>query len=103
MTLNCSWIRRTLGVVAALALIAGSAASPVRAQSEPEKTDAKAPSGAKTEALKERAQQKPAKISPQPARKSGLTIPEPTVVLKPGETPAIKFDEPNYDFGRIRA
>ncbi|HPF38670.1 MAG TPA: DUF1573 domain-containing protein [Phycisphaerae bacterium] len=103
MTRNGSWIRRTLGVVAALALVAGSAASPVRAQSETEKSDTKTPNVAKTEDLKEKAQQKPAKISPRPARKSGLTIPEPTVVLKPGELPAIKFDEPNYDFGRIRA
>jgi hypothetical protein len=30
-------------------------------------------------------------------------IPEPTVVLKPGEMPAIKFDTPVYDFGRVRA
>ncbi len=30
-------------------------------------------------------------------------IPEPTVVLKPGEVPAIKFDTPTYDFGRVRA
>lgn len=30
-------------------------------------------------------------------------IPEPTVVLKPGEMPGIKFDMTTYDFGRIRA
>lgn len=30
-------------------------------------------------------------------------IPEPTVVLKPGEVPKIKFDTPVYDFGRIAA
>lgn len=30
-------------------------------------------------------------------------VPAPTVVLKPGEVPAIKFDTPTYDFGRMRA
>ena len=29
--------------------------------------------------------------------------PKPTVVLKPGEVPGIKFDNRNYDFGRLRA
>ncbi len=36
-------------------------------------------------------------------RKKSAGIPEPTVVLKPGEVPAIKFDTPTYDFGRVRA
>ncbi|GJQ27937.1 MAG: hypothetical protein HBSAPP02_29690 [Phycisphaerae bacterium] len=35
------------------------------------------------------------KIAPQPS--------EPTVVLKPGEVPAIKFDTPTFNFGRVRA
>jgi len=30
-------------------------------------------------------------------------IPQPTVVLKPGETPGIAFKEPVYDFGRVRS
>jgi hypothetical protein len=29
-------------------------------------------------------------------------VPEPTVKLKEGEVPAIKFDTPTYDFGRVR-
>jgi hypothetical protein len=29
--------------------------------------------------------------------------PAPTVVLKPGEVPAIKFDTPIFDFGRVRS
>jgi hypothetical protein len=33
----------------------------------------------------------------------GRAVPQPTVVLKPGEVPAIKFDVPVYDFGRVRA
>ncbi len=33
----------------------------------------------------------------------GRGVPKPTVVLKPGEVPAIKFDVPVYDFGRVRA
>lgn len=35
--------------------------------------------------------------------KPGTGIPEPTVKNKPGEVPAIKFDTPNYDFGKIKA
>ena len=30
-------------------------------------------------------------------------IPKPTVELKPGEVPAIKFDVPDYSFGRVSA
>ncbi|MCB9858276.1 MAG: DUF1573 domain-containing protein [Phycisphaerales bacterium] len=83
-------IRRGLSIATAIALIAGFAVSTSQAQTEPPKKD-------------DAAQPKPAKISPRPAKKTGLETPEPTVVLKPGEVPAIKFDEPNYDFGRIRA
>ena len=36
-----------------------------------------------------------------PAQSSN--VPQPTVVLKPGETPGITFKEPVYDFGRVRA
>ena len=42
-------------------------------------------------------------VRPQPAQRTGLQIPEPTVKLKPGEVPAIKFDTPEYDFGRVQA
>ncbi len=35
--------------------------------------------------------------------KPGAEVPQPTVVLKPGEVPAIKFDMPTYDFGRVRS
>lgn len=36
-------------------------------------------------------------------QKRGQDVPQPTVVLKPGEAPAIQFDVPVYDFGRVRA
>ena len=42
----------------------------------------------------------------RPAKSGGKrpsNIPKPTVVLKPGEVPAIKFDTPVYDFGSMRA
>jgi hypothetical protein len=29
--------------------------------------------------------------------------PKPTVVLKPGEVPAISFEQPTWDFGRVKA
>ena len=39
-----------------------------------------------------------------PGRKAKVRgIPAPTVVLKPGEVPDIKFDAPIYNFGGIRA
>ena len=38
-----------------------------------------------------------------PAKASNRGVPQPTIVLKPGEVPAIKFDTPSYEFGRIRS
>ncbi len=35
--------------------------------------------------------------------RKGPAIPEPTVVLHPGEVPIIKFDSSVFDFGRVRA
>ncbi len=45
----------------------------------------------------------PAAVNPTPPVKPASDIPEPTVQLKEGEVPAVKFDTPTYDFGRIRA
>ncbi|MBX3395789.1 MAG: DUF1573 domain-containing protein [Phycisphaerae bacterium] len=49
-------------------------------------------------------------VAGQPANpaaiKSGKVVPNvpaPTVQLKPGEVPAIRFDTPTYDFGSTRA
>lgn len=39
----------------------------------------------------------------QAGAKPGQDVPEPTVTLKPGEVPGIKFDIDTYDFGRIQA
>ncbi len=43
----------------------------------------------------------------QPAKAHGARTPppppKPTVELKPGEVPAIEFDTPEYDFGRVRS
>ncbi len=44
----------------------------------------------------------PQNNKPQP-HAAASDIPAPTVTLKPGEVPAIKFDTPVYDFGRVRA
>ena len=43
-----------------------------------------------------------AQTDPKSAR-PGATVPAPTVVLKPGEVPGIRFDTPIYDFGLVRA
>lgn len=42
------------------------------------------------------------KNGPPPKRPVNNT-PTPTVQLKPGEVPAIEFDTPTYDFGRVKA
>ena len=48
----------------------------------------------------------PSRPGPEQARGATPTqpeIPRPTVELKPGEVPAIKFDTADYDFGRVPA
>ncbi len=42
-------------------------------------------------------------LTPRVTGPRAPTIPEPTVELKPGEVPAIKFDTPVYNYGRIMA
>ncbi len=39
----------------------------------------------------------------KPRKRRAASVPKPTVVLKPGEVPAIKFDTPDYDFGRVQS
>ena len=39
----------------------------------------------------------------QPAARPQKSVPKPTVVLKPGEVPAISFEQPVWDFGRVKA
>lgn len=63
-----------------------------------------APEQAKAEDAKPGSAQSPAKATQPTARPpKRSTIPKPTVVLKPGEIPAIVFGEPVYDFGRVRS
>jgi hypothetical protein len=77
-------------------------------KSKPSEADLKAQLDKKRNAAKLRAQRAARKtdqvgpVKPAP-QKPGQDVPEPTVVLKPGEVPAIKFDITTYDFGRIRA
>jgi hypothetical protein len=48
--------------------------------------------------------QPPASAPASQAIKPGQPqVPQPTVVLKPGEVPGIAFGEPTYDFGRVRS
>lgn len=112
---------RRITMTAAVAVMSCFAIATVNAQTSPSKNapkqlkhddskpreslkkdDAKT---AKKEAAKSRKSKaaRRAKIAPQISHRKGVQIPEPTVKLKPGEVPAIKFDEPNFDFGRIRA
>lgn len=88
-------LRNSLSLIAALAIVTSAAAMPARAQSKTDdKKDATKPAPQKINKTG---------VNPRPSKRSGLQIPEPTVVLKPGEMPAIRFDQPNFDFGRIRA
>lgn len=41
--------------------------------------------------------------APRTKPRKSSAIPEPTVVLHPGEVPVIKFDSSVFDFGRVRA
>lgn len=92
------------GTVAAVAFIVLSAAHHrVCAQATAEerhsaakKTEDKTRRSTAAERGKEKAQRgtKPRK---------GPAIPEPTVVLRPGEVPILKFDSSVFDFGRVRA
>lgn len=54
--------------------------------------------------------QRPTMGPPQPGKvqqikptRPSKAVPLPTVVLKPGELPALVFDTPTYNFGRLRA
>jgi hypothetical protein len=48
--------------------------------------------------------QPPASAPASQAVKPGQPqVPQPTVMLKPGEVPGITFKEPAYDFGRVRS
>jgi hypothetical protein len=63
-----------------------------------------APEQAKAKDAKPGSAQSPPKSTPPAARPpKRSTIPKPTVVLKPGEVPAIVFAEPVCDFGRVRS
>lgn len=54
-------------------------------------------------AARPRTSVKSRRLTPTARKKKSAGIPKPTVVLKPGEVPAIKFDTPDYDFGRVRS
>lgn len=105
-------------LLACLAMVAGPA--PALAQPKPpdQKKDvkpSKQPARPAKNAVKNAGQSKvnarKPQLPPKPRRRVHPTakpirrnqIPEPTVQLKPGEVPAIKFDMQTYDFGRIRA
>ena len=110
------------GVAVAVVVWASAGAAMAQDKSAPAKQDAKAQeatttkqdaAGAKPGAARsKRVSQPPKFISVKkpvnPARpgvksKGRGVAPKPTVVLKTGEVPNIKFDTPNYNFGRVRA
>lgn len=93
--------------------------SPIAAaQSDgPPDSDAANSAGEKAKELKEKPENEkpdapqpvlvgpPAPEPPAPPKRTAhaSSIPEPTVQLKPGEVPAVRFDTPDYDFGRVLA
>ncbi len=72
----------------------GQEAKPSAEQSQPAKPDAKSAPPARQPTSPE--------APPGPAPK-GTNPYAPTVVLKPGEVPAVKFDTPSHNFGRVKA
>lgn len=105
-----------LGAAAVIVVWASAGAAMAQEKPAPTKQDAKAQdatkakqdaAGAKPGATQTRKiGQRPKFISTQkPAvrSKGRAALPKPTVVLKDGEVPNIKFDTPVYDFGRVRA
>jgi len=95
---------RAPGTLAAVALIVLSPAHHrVCAQAKTEErsnASKRTEDETKTGATAERDQKKTG-LEKRP--KSGPAIPEPTVVLRPGEVPIIKFESSVFDFGRVRA
>ena len=77
-------------------------AQPVGTQAQPPTAGATRPPPARP--VPAALQARPGAVPGQPpAAKPGMEAPKPTVQLKPGEVPAIEFDTPIYDFGRVRA
>lgn len=96
MTRGASVSIRTRRVAAATALFVFIAMTCVVALAQDDKSAGPAQPEAKP------AQQQP-ELTPKILNPSSQTIPEPTVQLKPGEVPAIKFDTPAFSFGRVMA
>lgn len=65
------------------------------------RTPTTGPAAVKAAAAAQRANRGNAAKKENHDKAPGTVIPAPTVVLKDGEVPAIKFDEPTFDFGRV--
>ena len=91
----------TLAAVALLVLAAAHHRANAQAKAE-ERNSAATRMGEKTRTgtPAERGKKK-ARLGTRPRK--GSAVPEPTVVLHPGEVPIIKFDSSVFDFGRVRA
>ncbi len=91
-------IATSLMLVAARSSIAQQAepsgGTPAVSQPAPKSTLKPTPKSAPTTQKAEAERLSPRVIQSYPG------VPKPTIVLKPGEIPAIKFDEPKFDFGR---
>ncbi len=97
-------MRRTVWISVRVALVLGMAVNSVYSQQPPSNVEPDQNQKQKEGAaeVKEAAKRVSShggvtkqKVPPQPSA--------PTVVLKPGEVPAIKFDTPTFNFGRVRS
>jgi len=77
-------------------------ATPADQAAKPSLTTAQQPTAQNPNLMGPPAPPQPGNYQPVDPRKAA-GVPEPTVVLKPGEVPGIQFDTPTYDFGRIKA
>ena len=90
------WLRSPIRLpLAALFVVVLFAQSPLTVGQD------KNPQAQSAQALKA---QPPASAPVSQAVKPGQPqVPQPTVVLKPGEVPGIAFKEPTHDFARVRS
>lgn len=105
MTCSKSRIPAAFVCLAAMAMLCLSAGLRAEEQTKPRQPQVVPPAKGQEVPGAQQPMPKPGAMNPNPpqVKVPGQEIPEPTVKLKEGEVPAVKFDTPTYDFGRVRS